>query len=708
MKTRISKAIGFALIAATMGTVGGWADGARAEDPPAEAVARLEARYAGMLRTLRAEIEAALPEVDEQKRAAYLQAREAEAAAKERLNEANHELGAIGRAHGLVGHARNHWIRQADRNIAAARAQLEQATTAEDRTAAQEALAAAQKNREDGVSALEERTRAYEEVRAREPQLRSAVEAAQEAHTEAQNATMQALADLGLADLLASDELDGRLAKTVVLFEAQPRRLATFSARSAENEALVEQLLADEDLMLQMLVADGADDGRYGEAMKIYRAIQDASDRASEGVLQRLALAISLEHAEPIGQRNPVAATDAPATVDPVDRYLHYEKAFLDGELDPSFRERTAWELRFVVDGNEPTETLAWGREMLRNYRPDHIATDDQRWRYVALVRTDIRYGSQDVRHDRDDLQFFQNILMNGGVCGRRAFIGRFVLRAFGIPTTARPQRGHGALVRWTPDGWVPVLGAGWGSGWTRTRYDRDRDFLANTQARENPARFMEVKRAQWIGDVFEERRVFGVHGRHRPGFWYGVSLYVQRAIIDAGDTEALAAVGEELSEADTSDVRYAIEATPVTEDDLRITVGRDGTITIPAVATSRPTRSGGRILFMNSQLGGMQMHYSRSGNAQDFEYTFEAPAAGTYALTAKLVTPSWQQHLRVSANGADPVNIALPHTVGLWDTTEPVEIELAAGRNVLRFSHTSDGYPKGFSIKEFTLTPAR
>ena len=68
--------------------------------------------------------------------------------------------------------------------------------------------------------------------------------------------------------------------------------------------------------------------------------------------------------------------------------------------------------------------------------RPDHISNPDYRWRYVGAVRTDIRYGSQDNKYDKPELQFFQNILMNGGVCGRRAFFGRFILRAFGVPTT--------------------------------------------------------------------------------------------------------------------------------------------------------------------------------------------------------------------------------------------------------------------------------
>ena len=299
--------------------------------------------------------------------------------------------------------------------------------------------------------------------------------------------------------------------------EATPRGLAAFAQQGDEQQELIDEMLADDDLLVQMAVADGAKDGKYGRAMEIYRDIRKASDKAAEGPLQRLALAISLEHAVPVKQRNAVADTDAPATVDPVKRYLHFEKAFLDGELDPAFKDLSIWDYRMVVDGEEPDEILAWGREMLRNYRPDHITTADYRWRYVALVRSDIRYGSQDNQYDKDELQFFQNILMNGGVCGRRAFFGRFILRAFGIPTTARPQRGHAALAHWTPDGWVVCLGGGWGTGWTKTRYNKDLDFLATTQARATGEHFMQVKRAQWIGDVMGEHRVFGfLSGRAR------------------------------------------------------------------------------------------------------------------------------------------------------------------------------------------------
>jgi len=340
-----------------------------------------------------------------------------------------------------------------------------------------------------------------------------------------------------LNQFLASDALDAKLVKFVVLYEATPRGLAEFAQQGTEQEALVEKMLADVDFMKEMLLADGANAQRidrgygpaqYGPALQIYADIQKASKKSADGVLQRLALATSLEHAVPIAQENPKARMDAPEFIDPVNRYQQFEKAYLAGELDPAFDRLTTWELRMVVNGNEPDETLVWGREMLRNYRPDHIYNSNFGWRYVSIVGSDVKYGSGDVKYDRPNLQSFQNILMNGGVCGRRAFFGRFILRAFGIPTTARPSTGHAALAHWTPEGWVVNLGGGWGCGWTGTRYHKDSDFLATTQARSNKEAFLTVKRAQWVGDVLGEKRTYGEHdGQH--DYWNGVALRTER-----------------------------------------------------------------------------------------------------------------------------------------------------------------------------------
>jgi hypothetical protein len=240
-------------------------------------------------------------------------------------------------------------------------------------------------------------------------------EAAAKAHTAAKEAlaaattNAQAPAKTVLANLekfLASDPLDAKLVKCVVLTEATPQGLAAFAQQGKEQEALLEKLLADTDLMKQMVMADGARGGKYGQALQIYTDIQNASAKAKEGALQRLALGTALELAVPVPQRNPEAQTDAPATVDPVKRYQHLEKAFLDGELDPGFKDLTVWEYRNAVNGEEPDWTLAWGREMLRNYRPDQIATPDDRWRYVESVKTEVKYGSQDQKNDLPSLGF--------------------------------------------------------------------------------------------------------------------------------------------------------------------------------------------------------------------------------------------------------------------------------------------------------------
>ena len=70
-----------------------------------------------------------------------------------------------------------------------------------------------------------------------------------------------------LNKFLASDALDAKLAKYVVLLEATPRGLAEFAQQGKEQAVLVEKMLSDADLMKQMLVADGARAKREGAAM---------------------------------------------------------------------------------------------------------------------------------------------------------------------------------------------------------------------------------------------------------------------------------------------------------------------------------------------------------------------------------------------------------------------------------------------------------
>jgi len=499
---------------------------------------------------------------------------------------------------------------------------------------------------------------------------------------------------------LANDKLDALLVKFAVLANATPRGLAEFAQQGKEQKALIDKLLSDTVLMKQMLEAGGARVGKYGEAMQIYTDIMKTSKRARKGgIFQRLAIGTSIELAIPVTKHTKTE-------VDPVKRYLHYEKAYLDGELDPEFKHMSAWECRFITNSDASDEELAWGRQMLRNYRPDHIFTADYRWRYSRSVKTDVAYK----RPEWSGVGLrFQQLINGGGKCGPRAFFGRFMLRSFGIPTFGVRQRGHAALSHWTPDGWTVNLGAHWRwSWWDRPGHARSgEDFLLETQAREYPKDYIKVLRAQWVGDALGEQKV---NGRRlgTGGLWNALALYQKRAIVAEAKPVEVALAGEDIAEANESTKAEKIMQTEISEADRKIVVDKKGVITIPAAACSKPTNNTAKIVFMKSFSGGMQLHYNRLGKEPEvFEYEFETPKAGRYNLVGRVVTVNMNQHLLVTPNNAGtPIDIALPYTVGMWENTRPVEIELVKGKNILHFTRNIPNY--GLTIKYFTLTPVK
>ncbi len=169
------------------------------------------------------------------------------------------------------------------------------------------------------------------------------------------------------ASVLSGDKLDSKLMKAAILRNATPRGLAEFAQQGAAEEALLDKLFADEALMKQILVAGGANGGEYGEAMQVYTAILAKSERAREvgSIFQRLALGTAIHMPWLIGKEkggvhNIVYRTQT--TVDQVERYLHYEKAYLDGELDPAFKDMNTWECRFITDDPYSNEELWHGR----------------------------------------------------------------------------------------------------------------------------------------------------------------------------------------------------------------------------------------------------------------------------------------------------------------------------------------------------------
>ena len=516
--------------------------------------------------------------------------------------------------------------------------------------------------------------------------------------------------------LLGSDALDGKLMKAAILRHGTPAGLAEFAQQSDDHKALLDKLFADESLMKQVLSSGGANGGEYGEAMQVYAAILEASERARKpGILQRLALGTALQQPwldeNDKGSVNGIVFTDNQNPDGQVARFLHYEKAYLAGELDPQFKDFNAWECRFITNDPYTNEELSWGRSMLRQFRPDHITNPDQKWRYTRVVKSDLPYCS--TRHDPSLGLPQQQALALGGICGRRAFFGRFIARAFGIPSRRSTQTGHAAMNRWTPDGWVVNFGGWWSFNWCGPQGGLD--FYLDSRAREFEEDYAKVLRAQWIGDALGQENVSLRQYGQGGGFWDGLAFYLKRAIVEdanleqaEADAELAALSAEEgrlLGESDEVLGDGAVKEIEIAEEDKEVAIADDGTITIPAVACSSPRNNTDKVAFLKSWDGGMQLHYQRIGSQPEIlKYSVEVPSAGKYELTLNVCTVSEKDPVIARLNRRTLVNTILPYTKGAWQRTEPEVIELREGRNTIQFTYRAPN--RGVSIKDFQLKP--
>jgi hypothetical protein len=512
-----------------------------------------------------------------------------------------------------------------------------------------------------------------------------------------------------LSPLLSSDKLDSKLLPIAILTHGTPRGFAEFAQKGTAQEKLIEQLFADEALMRQVLEAGGANGGAYGNMMEIYTAILAKSEKARERgtIFQRLALGTAIHmpwKGEPeAGVHGIVHRTQY--DIDQVERYLYYEKAHLAGELDPAFPNFNTWECRFITDSEYSNEDLTWIRNMLRVYRPDHITTKDEKWRYVRFIKDDVPYCS--TTHDPTIGSAAQEQAALGGICGRRAFLGRLSTRAFGIPTRASTQTAHAAMSRWTPNGWVICLGAWWSVAWNGPQGGLD--FLLDSQARESED-YQHVLRAQWMGDAFAEEDVnigpgkYGIGG----GFWESLAFVKKQLIVKKAEMKALELVGGmELGESDNLIGDEKGETIDIPEEFTEIKVAEDGSITIPAVACYSPRESSDRIIFLKSWDKGYQLHYSRLGQRPElFKYRVELPAETEYELTADVATVSLNSELLVRINRDEPMPFAIPYNKGFWSTSKPIRVKLSEGRNTI--SITARTPNRGVSIKNWYLKPVK
>jgi hypothetical protein len=567
-----------------------------------------------------------------------------------------------------------------------------------------------------------------------------------------------------LPDTFGPGGLDANLVLCAVLVEATPAGLANYSGEGEGKEAIVDALLANTMLMRDMLVAGGATTGgrsgmepgvprAYGQAAEIYMNITRASrvlsavsrpmvadsapwdDRSQtkEAVLHRLAVATAVEHAVPVNKRftqsvrPPWGPSSDPnvTTVDPIARYLHYETAYLAGDLDPAFEVTTAFEMRHTINADADDGDLSWMRETMAIYDPAYIAMNysvGRDWRYAESVHHDVAYVHTHCPQPNYTLVcsgHYSMIPAKGGICGFRAFWSRITRKAFGLPTWGATHAGHAAMTSWNPQGWVIMLaGQLWEQGiWGAQSGD---DFLLDVQNRELRPTYQNFLRGTWAararGDAPAGHSWDCNWAGHNKcsgfglgGLWSALMLYYKKATVAAhsfpNGTAHLPVRPIGPSAVPTKvDALIAKWKAPVPTP--KITTGPDGTITIPAAAFAPAPATTAVVEVMKSYWtnGTQLMHYG--GNAIEPDslalvYHVDTTAAGTYYLTANHSTWHTDQDLMLHVNGKKMPNVPVFYTIGYWNETQPVEVALVEGRNNITFTRLSTTQT---SFKEFFL----
>jgi len=432
--------------------------------------------------------------------------------------------------------------------------------------------------------------------------------------------------------------------------------------------------------------------------------------RDQHTVLERTLLGTALGHAVPINSKWD-GVVDGVAPIDAVARYLHYEKAYLDGDLDPAFEVLTTFEQRWTTASQPPDDDLAWMRKTMNNYRPDHVVWGDYNWRYSESVHTEVSYGDPVWPDGRPD---YKDIAAAGGVCGPRAWFGRFCKRAFGLPTWGAAQPGHAAMTSWSPNGWNVQLGAAWGFCTWNGRGGSD--FKLETSAREFQTEYQQYLRMSWVADARGDKKVSPDWNPAKGsslgsgGLWNALGFYYKHISVKYthNNTQPTRPIGPSVVPTKVADL---IERWPVPVTKPKVNTLPDGTINIPAASFSWENRSMIKIMVSADEgyqvfTNGVAQHSAPDQIAWSYDVTLEADA--TMYLTANHTTWHMQTTLTVQVTtdaGTDPIAVPVYYTVGFWNETQPVALKLSKGLNTIKFSR---GGSAELAFKEFFLYPTK
>jgi len=504
--------------------------------------------------------------------------------------------------------------------------------------------------------------------------------------------------------VLMECDLEMSLLRTAILVRGGSKGFAKFANQSDLHGQLVETLLNNKKIMKEFLLNGGPTGKKYGNAMKLYTQIMAGleKDRFYK-VNKKLAMAVALEFAAPQTE------FDTSVEIDAQKRFSHYEKAHRKGELDPAFTYFSTWEYRMAISSDASNEQLQWGRSMQMTYAP-HIATlYDERWRYNYQVSTDVGYRAPNWTSSP---RTYQQLLSGGGREGPRAWFGRFMCRAFGIPVWGFKQHPKNVgMSRWTPKGWVMNFQLP-GSDYETCHWD-DRsgtDFMEEVNARyavsENEY-YEKVTLLECLADACKEKmkkdEEFEFVDPNRV--WRSLALIQRKILADQVRADSFQRTGPTVV---ISKIDKFIQNINENAPALSVEKRDNGTIIIPA-ASFKESNEKKHVRSHQSFEGGNQLHLVDGEGYVTYEIpesiSFQEDKDYMLSVTVSTVHLT-QQNLKIEINNEATIyEIEIPYTMGEWQETEPIEIE-AGSLSRMKFYRRKASDCFGLAIKEITLSP--
>lgn len=415
------------------------------------------------------------------------------------------------------------------------------------------------------------------------------------------------------------------------------------------------------------------------EALVLWSQLWKADPQSRDGLFLRLAIASALL---PPGEGNHGAGQQVPPP-DPAKRYQHFKQAYLAKELYPSFAHHSVWEYMQVVSSPASDADLAWTRQVVNTWRPDLRAKEQ-----VVKTVSEVKYGNSP--HPYGD---YKDVLDGGGKCGPRSSWGVMVCQAFGIPAVGVGQPGHACVAFKTayPET-QPQPGNSWkvdyGAGWEKSRIYglSGPDFLQAIASRSRSAEFTRIERLRWLAAA--------VTGSVSPEKLASLKALLAAQMKDLRLAQPVFGEGDNAAEAEREPATKP--AAPVATKATASRVGA-GVVMIPATAFSK--LGGARV--HESTGGGRQVYFEKNAPNTWAEYPLEVSKTGKYLVVLQAATPNTGQAVDLLVDGRKLTTLAIPNSLGLWAETPPIEVELAAGPQILRFAVPSQ---RGLAVKQIKL----